>query len=135
MPRVEDQYLDVLQNIESGIVATYREHAEMSDYEVMRMLEALIDRYAAEKIGRPPRDFGLSEVERLLLDAVRRRCEWRLGRGGVPGGLAPSVGMAPEPKTVDEIILCLKRVLKSAKRWHKDGGRQGYLRFVIQYVR
>jgi hypothetical protein len=135
MPTVDDQHLDVLQNIESGIVAMYRAQAEMSDYAVMRMLEALIDRYTAEKIGRPPRDFGLSDVERLLLGTVYRTCEWRLGRGGVPGDPAHSGGMAPEPKTVDEIILCLKRVLKSAKRWNKEGGRQGYLNFVTQFVR
>lgn len=135
MPGVEDQYPDVLQNIESGIVTTYRAHPEMSDYDVMRMLEALIGSYTAEKIGRPPRDFGLSDVERLLMDSVRRVCEWRLGRGGVRGGPAGSRDVAPEPKTVDEIILCLKRVLKSAKRWNKEGGRQGYLSFVIQYVR
>jgi len=134
MPSGEAQYLDVLQNIEFGIVATYRAHGEMSDYDVMRTLEALIDRYTAEKIGRPPRDFGLSDVERLLLDAVGRICEWRLGRGSHPGSPAGSGGMVPEPKTADEIILCLKRVLKSVKRWNKDGGRQGYLRFIVQYM-
>ncbi len=134
MARVEDQYADVLQNIEFGIVGTYRGHPEMSDYDVMRTLEALIYNYTAEKVGRPPRDFGLSDVERLLMDGVRGMCEWRLGRGSPPRGPASSGGMVPEPKTVDEIILCLKRVLKSVKRWNKDGGRQGYLNFVIQYV-
>jgi hypothetical protein len=134
MPTAADEFLDVLQNIEFGIVAIYREYAEMSDYAVMRMLEALIDRYTAEKIGRPPREFGLSDVERLLLGSVRRTCEWRLGRGGVPGDPAHVGAMAPDPKTVDEIILCLKRVLKSAKRWNKEGGRQGYLDFITQFV-
>jgi hypothetical protein len=135
MPTVDDQYLDVLQNIESGIVATYRAQTEMSDYAVMRMLEALTDCYTAEKIGRPPRDFGLSDVERVLLGAVRGICEWRLGRGNVPDGQLSSGDSAPEPKRVDEIILCLKRVLKSAKRWNKEGGRQGYLNFITQFVR
>lgn len=135
MPTVDDQYLDGLQNIEAGIVATYRAQAEMSDYAVMRMLEALIDCYTAEKIGRPPRDSGLSDAERALLGSVRGICEWRLGRGNVPDGPLNSGGIAPEPKTVDEIILCLKRVLKSAKRWNKEGGRQGYLNFITRFVR
>jgi hypothetical protein len=43
--------------------------------------------------------------------------------------------MTPKPITIDEIILCLKRVLKSVKRWNEDGGRQGYLDFIIQYVK
>jgi hypothetical protein len=135
MARVEEEYMDVLQNIEFGIVSIYRERAEMSDYDVMRTLEALIDSYTAEKIGRPPRDLRLSDLEHHLMDAVRGMCEWRLGRGALPGGPASSGNAAPEPNTVDEIILCLKRVLKSVRRWNKEGGRQGYLNFVIQYVR
>ena len=135
MARVEDEYMDVLQNIEFGIVATYREHPEMSDYDVMRMLDALVDSYKGENIGRAPRDFGLSDLERLCLDAVRRMCERRLGRAVLPSGAPSSADEEMEHKTVDEIILCLKKVLKSVKRRNKDGGRQGYLNFVIQYVK
>jgi hypothetical protein len=93
------------------------------------------DRYNAEGIGRPPRDFRLSDVERVLLGTVRRICGWRLGRERAPDGWPSAKEVAPEPKTVDEILLCLKRLLKSAKRWNKEGGRQGYLDFVSQYVR
>ena len=132
--RVEDQYADVLQNIEFGIVTAYKSHPEMSDYDVIRILEALIDRYAAEKIARPPRHFSLSEVEQTLLENVHRMCEWRLGRGTLTDAPEKVKEMAPEPKTTDEIVLCLKRILKSVKRWNKDGGRRGYLKFVIQYV-
>ncbi len=134
MARVEDQYPDVLQNIEFEIVTTYRRHPEMSDYDVMRALEALVDAYGAEKIGRPPRNVGLSDLERTLLEKLRRICEWRLGRGMLTDDSEQARGTAGEPKTVDEIVLCLKRVLKSVRRWNKEGGRQGYLQFVIQYV-
>ncbi len=134
MPPVEEQYLDVLQNIEFGIVAVYRARAEMSDYAVMRVLEALIDGYTAEKIGRSPRDFRLSDVERVLLGTVRSICEWRLGRRNPPDSLFRIPDIGPEPKGVDEIILCLKRVIKSAKRWDKEGGRQGYLNFITRFV-
>jgi len=132
--RVEDQYTDVLQNIELGIVLTYKNNRDMSDSDVIRVLEALIDEYAAEKVGRPPRRFPLSEAEQTLLENVRRMCEWRLGRST----LTDSSGKAkvdPEPITIDEIVLCLKRVLKSVKRWNKDGGRRGYLDFIVQYVK
>jgi hypothetical protein len=40
-----------------------------------------------------------------------------------------------QPKTLDEIVACLKRVRTSVKRWHKSGGRRGYLDFVSQYIR
>jgi hypothetical protein len=133
--RVEDQYVDVLQNIEFGIIMTYRNHPEMLDYDVIRMLEALIDKYAAEKIGRQPRHVLLSEVERALLENVHRMCEWRLGRGTLTDAPEKVREMVPKPITIDEIVLCLKRVLKSVKRWNEDGGRRGYLKFVIQYVK
>lgn len=132
--RIEDQYLDVLQNIELGIVITYRDQPEMSDYDVMRTLEAVMDSYKAEKIGRAPRNFSLSETESTLFEAVHRMCEWRLGRGKSLGPSDEEENPTPEPKTVDEILLCLKRILKSVKRWNKEGGRQGYLNFVVRYV-
>jgi hypothetical protein len=133
--KVEDQYVDVLQNIELGIVTTFRNNPGMSDPDVMRMLEALIDKYAAEKIGRPPRHFPLSEVEQVLLENVRRMCEWRVGRGTLTDSPEKTRKMAPKPITIDEIILCLKRVLKSGKRWNEEGGRRAYLDFIIQYVK
>ena len=129
--RVEEEYMDVLQNIEFGIVSTYHEHPELLDYDVVRALEAVVDSYKAEQIGRAPRDFPLSQIEKKLFGAVRAMCEWRLGRGGPIGYDSDD---APEPKTVDEILLCLKRILKSVETWNRSGGRQGYLNFVSQYV-
>ncbi|MCC6134818.1 MAG: hypothetical protein LM550_16415 [Candidatus Contendobacter sp.] len=41
-----------MQNIEFGIISVYREHPQMVDYTAMRALEALIDHYVAQKIGR-----------------------------------------------------------------------------------
>lgn len=79
--RVEEEYIDVLQSIELAIVKVYQENPDISDYTVMRALEALIDTYSGEKIGRPPRNFKLSEEEREVMDSVYGMCEWRLGRG------------------------------------------------------
>lgn len=84
---VEEEYLDVLQNIEFAIVSTYRDHREMRDGDVIYALEAAAS------------------------------------------------GRAPEPKRVDEIVLCLKRIRKSVNRWNKSGGQRGYLSFIVQYVR
>jgi len=134
MGRVEDEYFDVLQNIEFAIVIAYRLCPEMTDYDVMHMLEALIDGYKGEKIGRPPRDLRLSEFEQELLETVRSVCEWRLGRAPFPGESENPEEEEPEPKTVDEILLCLKRILRSVKRWNKYEGRQGYLDFVSDFL-
>jgi len=131
---IEDQYLEVLQNIEAAIVATYRRYPHMTDYEVMRALEVVIDGYKAETLGRVPRETSLSEMKTDLHAAVRDVCQWRLGRAG-PDETDEQKMLAPEPIKVDEIILCLKKILNSVKKWNKSGGRTGYLDFIVQYVR
>jgi hypothetical protein len=133
--KVEEQYAEVLQNIEFGIVSVYRECPNLSDYDVMRALEAVIDGYAAENIGRPPRQFRLSEEEAQILATVRHMCEWRLGRRRLDDGAGQEKPGGPDAKTIDEILLCLRKVLKSVQRWNKDNGRQGYLNFIVQFVR
>ncbi len=130
----EDDYADVLQNIEFGIVMSWRSCPNLCDHDVMRVLEAVIDTYVAENIGRQPRSFNLSDNEKLMMDNVRRMCEWRLGRARISDDPLMQEEITPEPKTVDEILLCLKRILKSVKRWNKSGGYQGYLNFIVQYI-
>jgi hypothetical protein len=76
----------------------------------------------------------LSDAERSISDRVRHMCEWRLGRQQLSVGQAPSIMREIEPKMLDEIIACLKRVRAPVKRWHKAGGRRGYLDFVSKYI-
>jgi hypothetical protein len=132
---VEDEYLDALQNIEFAIVSAYHDHPEVVDAHVIRALEAVIGSYRAEMAGRMPEEFSASPLEAELYRAIHIVCEWRLGRireEDVEGGLP---GPAPEPITVEEVLLCLKRILKSVNRWNKSGGQRGYLTFIVQYVR
>ncbi len=132
---VEEEYLDVLQNIEFAIVSTYRDHPEMVDAHVIRVLEAVIGSYRAERAGHTPEEFSAAPVEADLYRAIRNMCEWRLGRIREEDVEADRQGLAPEPIKVEEIALCLKRILKSVQRWHKSGGQRGYLTFIVQYVR
>jgi hypothetical protein len=134
MATFEEQYQDVLQNIESGITSVYRANPGLTDHSVMRVLESLVDDYKGDKIGRPPRAVPFSELEGCLKEVMRNACQWRLGREALEGVRGATPDMKPKPVTVDEIILCLKRIHKSAKTWNKDGGAQGYLNFVVDYV-
>jgi hypothetical protein len=125
----EERYADVLQNIEFAIVDTDRRLGDALDYHVDAGLEAAVARYAAEQQGRAPREVTLEGARREMYEAVRNVCEWRLGRQELPD--APG---QPEPKTVEEVVMCLKRVRKSVQRWTKQAGRRGYLDFVSSYV-
>jgi hypothetical protein len=132
---VEEEYLDVLQNIEFAIVSTYHDHPEMLDGHVVYALEAVINIYRAEMAGRPVEEFSASVVEAELYRVIRTTCEWRLGRLSLRESEASELGPAPEPIKVEEVLLCLKKILKSVNRWNRSGGQRGYLTFIVQYVK
>ena len=129
---VEERYLDVLQNLEFAIVSVYHERPDLADSNVDRVLEALVRRYNAEANNRPAPVVKVSDADQALFDRVEAMCEWRLGRSeDTENGPTDVVGT----KTPDEIVLCLKRMRRSVKYWTKEGGRQGYLNFIDQYVK
>ncbi len=130
----EDDYLDVLQNIESAIVSVYRKQRNLLDYDVDEALDALIADYKAAKQNRPPRPHRFTERPERVYEAVKAMCDWRLGQEDLLTESGQPLEAGPAPNTHDEIIACLKRVKKSVQRWNKHGGRQGYLNFVQQYV-
>ena len=129
MSAFEDQYLDVLQNIEMAIVSVYRKHGDLLDYDVDKVLNLLWTEYRNEKQGRVTSAPKLGENAQLVYDRVKEMCEWRLGRKIITAG-EKFVRVKPEPITVDEIMDCLKRIRKSVDLWDKQGGRQGYLYFI-----
>ncbi len=134
----DEKYLDVLQNIEFAIVQIYRKFPELHDFEVMNALEAAIDFYAAQRINRNPREFNLSDRATLVAENVKDLCDWRLGRKAIDTTNLEGYEKDQfelKPKTIDEIISCLKTVLGSVKKWNKQGGRQGYLSFVSQFIK
>jgi len=128
----EDEYLDVLQNIEFAIISVYRQHPEVRDSVVLRAIETLIDTYRAEARGQTPKSLKLPETEALIFARVREVCDLRLGRGGL--GMAAEQAPAQD-KTVEEIVACLRRIRNSVERWNKRGGQQGHVTFVNQFIK
>jgi hypothetical protein len=128
----EEEYQDVLQNIEFAIVSVDRERDDLSDWGVGEALDALIRHYGAEARGRGAPPLRLSEPEEEVFERVKAMCEWRLGRRAMlTSDDEPIPG--PEPLELEEIVACLKRVRLSVKRWSKEG-RRGYLDFVGQFL-
>jgi len=54
MGHIEDEYTDVLQNIELGIMQIYRSDKNLIDVDALDAVEALIRHYVAEENGRRP---------------------------------------------------------------------------------
>ena len=73
--RVEDHYFDVLQNIETAIVAVYEDQPSLLDVEVLDAVDALIRTYAWEKDGRGAPTLRLSDRAQRVFDSSRRICE------------------------------------------------------------
>jgi hypothetical protein len=132
MPSFEDQYLDVLQNIEMTIVTVYRENHHLLDYDVDKALNLLWTEYKNQKQDRTTPALKLGESAQLVYDRVKEVCEWRLGRRNekIRGWFKAQ----PQPLSIDEIMDCLKRIRKSIDLWNKQGGRQGYLYFIDNHI-
>jgi hypothetical protein len=128
---VEDEYFDVLQNIEAVIVDEFQQDRSILDLDARDAVNALARHYEAESESRSASGAPLSDRARRIFEAVRPICEWRLGR-------APGLFEAPveldAPLTAAELVLCLKRIRKSIDFWNKQGGRQGYLEYVLEYL-
>jgi hypothetical protein len=129
--RVEDEYFGVLQNLEAVIVHEFRRDRSILDLNARDAVNALVRHYAAEAESRSASGAPLSERARRIFEAVRLICEWRLGRAPEP--FEASVEL-DAPATAAELVLCLKRIRKSIDFWTKEGGRQGYLNYVIEYL-
>ena len=130
---VEEQYLDVLQNIETAIVTAYEEDPRLLDLDVMDALDVLIRNYALEEQGVGTRTSRLSGPAQRVHDLARRICEWRLGRQPLNTADPLADRWASGDLSLAELVLCLKRIRKSVRLWNEQGGRQGYLDYVRQF--
>lgn len=130
--RFEEEYEDVLQNLEAAIIGVYREEPGLTDYEVADAVQALTRQYVAEATKRYPPYSNLSERAEMVMQAAKSMCEWRLGRNTLETNEGEKI--AGPSNSLDEIIACLKRIHKSVQFWTKEGGRQGYLKFASKYV-
>ena len=134
MKPFEEKYQDVLHNIETALVQVYREQDEMTDWEALTAVNGLIRTYTAEQRGRKAPNLRMDILTQAAYDNVQFMCEWRLGRAHLEGEAGQAFDMGMEPKTVSEIVACLKRIRKSIELWQKEGGRRGYFNFVSQFI-
>jgi hypothetical protein len=128
---VEEEYQDILQNIEFAIVQVYRREPELVDYDVKKAVDALERRYRAVLRGRDAPTHGLQGLPAQVYEAVEAVCEWRLGNNPMEqDGEALEVPTV----TVDVIVQCVRRIGKSVQYWTREMGRQGYLEFVSPFL-
>src|SRR5208337_3164942 len=105
--KVEDEYLDVLQNMEFGIIRVFRADRSLLDLDAKDAVAALIRHYRAEQEQRNPPPARLGDKAQRIFDCVLPICEWRMGR---KGPLVPAeLGSPPaDPNTLEDIGACLR---------------------------
>jgi hypothetical protein len=130
--RIEEEHPDILQNIEFVVAGFYRDNPDMTDYAVLRTYEALLKAYSAEVTGRAAPEDKAVGLEEALFNAVRSTCELRLGRRQIFASSDKDLPMASVD--VATMVSCLKRLVKSVKKWNKHYGRQGYLNYMVQFI-
>ena len=130
LTKLQEKNLDVLQNIEFGIIRVYRADRSLLDMDAKDAIDALFRHYHAEEEQRTPPPPRLSERAQRVFLSVQGMCEWRLGRAAFPGENDQPVSGMP----VSELVQCLREIQKSIRRWSRQGGRTGYLDFVIKYL-
>ncbi|MBI4909786.1 MAG: hypothetical protein HY820_39580 [Acidobacteria bacterium] len=123
-----EEHIDVLQNIEAGIMAVYRVDKSLLDVDAKDAIDALIRCYHAEEEGRRAPYYNLAARAQTVFDSVKPLCEMRLGRESAPDD-APS-----ESISISVLVSCLRTIQKSIVLWNKEGGRKGYLDFISRYV-
>lgn len=126
----EEEYMDVLQNLEAAIVAVYRHNSGLTDYEVENALEALIRTYQGEAIGKHP-VVPTSPSSQEVYSAVKEMSEIRLGRSETKQSKKKP---KKEPVDLEIIIQTLKHIRKSVVFWTKENGRQGYLQYINKFI-
>jgi hypothetical protein len=130
MKRFGENNLDVLQNIEFGIIEAYRADPALLDIDAKDAIDALVRHYHAEEEQRTPPIMRLGERAHCIFLSVQKMCEWRLGRSSFPGETAVNESGMP----ISELVQALREIQKSIPRWSRQGGRKGYLDFVSQYL-
>lgn len=127
MASFEETYFDVLKAIETAIVSAYALHPNAKDRHANEALGGLIRTYNAALKEKKPPTLSLDPAERAFYDAVRLSLEAHMQAGAtLQDGHSLSL---------EEAVLCLKRIVRSIEQMMSVGGIGGskYLDFVRDY--
>lgn|GEM_PF-770079 len=126
----KDDYLDVLQCLETAVITVWRSHPEMTDHAVARAYEAAFEFYRAQARNQVPKTVTLQGIDSTIFQALSLACETRIGKTQT----VPEQDKRVQIVTVEILVDCLRELKKSVERHTKSGGRQGYLSFVSRFI-
>uniref|UniRef100_B8HUZ5 Uncharacterized protein n=1 Tax=Cyanothece sp. (strain PCC 7425 / ATCC 29141) TaxID=395961 RepID=B8HUZ5_CYAP4 len=125
---IEEEYQDILLNIELSIISVYRETPDLIDAEVLSAIDALVRFYSAQAQGKSPAVPTVRGISKLVMERVMEQIQimFEVGKSNLRD--------APTPISLEVMVACLRRIQSSIKFWSKKSGRQGYLSYVDQFI-
>ncbi len=155
---VEIEHMGTLQNLEFIIINFDRSSDDLTDLEVIDVLDYLIRAYTAKGNGHSAPFVRLSPLKRELSDAISVIADMITAPivtepdsavaeldSAITESESSEVAVQPSGSlTADNVILgqvtpevliaCLKRIRKSAKYWNGNNGRRGYLEYIANFM-
>ncbi len=129
-----DKLLSLMQSLEMNLSNHYSEQPQLTDYDVSDAFDALV-RYYKLKLDNHSFTPNLKERSKEVFEMLQTIADAFLGSGRFPKDSdAPLVPENMESYSVEEVLSCFKRLQSSLKLWTKEGGRQGYLNYISQFV-
>ncbi len=129
-----DKHLSLLQTLEFNLANHYKEQPQLIDYDVSDAFNALVRHYKAKLENRSftPNLKGRSKEVFEMFQTV---ADIFVSNGQFP--TTETDTFLPENMqsyTVEDVLSCFRRLQSSLKLWTKEGGRQGYLNYISQFV-
>ena len=126
MSDIVEQFEAQLFQIELAVMRVRDDHPELTDAQVDSVYEELSRRYRAEATAHDFKPGKLDGLRLTLHDELLPITELLVGR---PANMAPEQTVSAE-----EMRLMLGRLRASLKRWTREGGRQGYLNYLSNFL-
>jgi hypothetical protein len=108
-----DKYTAQLLALETPIAHTYDRHPDLTDHQVDEVVNNLVRVYSGKRpIAR------LNEAQTALYESLKTAGD----------------GQLTADFTSETLLGCLKLIRHSIQFWTKEGGRQGYLEYMSQFI-
>jgi len=143
--KFETENANTLLDLETTIVSIDSISDDLTDLEVIDVLNYLIRAYTAKGNGPSAPFVRLSPLKRGLADAITGVADYLVapvdletdsdGEMPQPSDVLITNDLTTTPVTLDVLIACIQRIRQSAKHWNATHGRRGYLDFVGEFVR
>ena len=133
LDRAVDEFSGVLHDLESVVNSCHHADPGLTDWDVQAAYEAMIRAVRATTDYWAPPEPRLNERALAVYRDLEPIVAWRLGRATLDDERGRPV-LCTEVIGPDDMTLCLKRLVRSLKLWNKQGGRQGYLNYIEEFL-